>query len=160
MSSKMRVHYSSERQDWGTPQAFFDQMNEAHGPFNLDVCASALNHKTPKYFTEQDNGLSQRWLVNDKPSTAWMNPPYGRQIGLWVAKAYRESRDGSKVCCLLPARTDTRWFHDYAMYACVDFIRGRLKFEGASHGAPFPSMIMRFGYNAWRPGLISQTGKP
>jgi hypothetical protein len=94
-----------------------------------------------KVFTKHDDGLKQDWL-----GTCWMNPPYGREIGLWVKKAFDESKKhGSIIVCLVPARTDTKWWHDYAMKADVKFIKGRLKFGGAKHGAPFPSALLVFG---------------
>lgn len=74
-----------------------------------------------------------------------MNPPYGRNIGKWVEKAYKSSLDGATVVCLLPVRTDTAWWHDYCMRGVVMFLRGRLKFSGAKNNAPFPSAIVVFG---------------
>jgi site-specific DNA-methyltransferase (adenine-specific) len=74
-----------------------------------------------------------------------MNPPYGREIGQWVKKAYNESRNGATVVCLLPARTDTAWWHDYVLpMATVTFIRGRLKFGDSKNSAPFPSAVAVF----------------
>ena len=78
----------------------------------------------------------------------WLNPPYGRTIGAWVKKAYEESqKPGTFVVCLLPARTDTAWFHDYCKKGYIQFIRGRLKFGNSKNSAPFPSMIVFFGGN-------------
>ena len=73
-----------------------------------------------------------------------MNPPYGRTIGLWMKKAYEESCNGALVVCLVPARTDTKWWHDYSMKGEVIFLRGRLKFGGHKNSAPFPSAIIIF----------------
>jgi hypothetical protein len=73
-----------------------------------------------------------------------MNPPYGRKIGLWVQKAYEESRGGSTIVCLLPARTDTRWWHDFCMKGEIRFIKGRLKFNDGKNPAPFPSAVVIF----------------
>jgi phage N-6-adenine-methyltransferase len=132
--------FSSATDQWATPQAFFDQWNEIFR-FTLDVCADAANAKCARYFTREDNGLAQDWGQD----VCWMNPPYGREIGRWVAKAYRESRAGATVVCLLPARTDTAWWHDYIIpMAKVTFIRGRLKFGDATSGAPFPSAVAVF----------------
>jgi site-specific DNA-methyltransferase (adenine-specific) len=78
------------------------------------------------------------------PNVCWMNPPYGRTIGLWVKKAWDEASRGATVVCLLPSRTDTKWFHDYCMRGDVTFLRGRLKFGDAKNSAPFPSVIVRF----------------
>lgn len=74
-----------------------------------------------------------------------MNPPYGRGIKNWVRKAYQESLRGAYVVCLLPARTDTSWWHDYVMRGRVTFIRGRLKFNDGNNSAPFPSALVEFG---------------
>lgn len=135
------VLFSSKKPDWETPIDLFNSLNEIYH-FNLDTCANDLNHKCPYYFTEKDNGLFQSW----KGFTCWCNPPYGVQIKSWVYKAFCESKDPStKVVLLLPARTDTSWFHDYIYhYAKIDFIRGRLKFVGANNPAPFPSMLVYY----------------
>lgn len=129
--------FSSARMDWGTPRELFDSLDrEFH--FTLDPCANAKNHKCHRYYTEKDNGLAQDWGTE----TVFCNPPYGREIGKWVAKC--ASHAGIAVM-LIPARTDTRWFHDYVYgRAEVRFIRGRVKFEGAKNSAPFPSMIVIF----------------
>ena len=95
--------------------------------FTLDVCATPENAKCQKYFTKKDNGLIQSWDKN----TCWMNPPYGRDMGKWVEKAFRESRKGATVVCLVPARTDVKWWHEWAMRGEITFIKGRLKFMKA-----------------------------
>ena len=137
------VMFSSKTEDWETPQHIFDMLNEELGPFTLDVCASSENAKCERYFTKGQNGLIQDWGGN----TCWMNPPYGREIGKWIKKAYLVSqKPNTRVVCLLPARTDTRWFHDYCANGEIWFIRGRLKFGGAKTSAPFPSMIVLFGF--------------
>ena len=123
---------------WATPQAFFDKYNEIY-KFDIDVCAIAENAKCQKYFTPKENGLSQEWTGN-----CWMNPPYGREIKKWVKKAYESSLDGATVVCLLPARTDTAWWHDYCINGKIEFIRGRLKFGNAKTSAPFPSAVVTF----------------
>lgn len=108
--------------------------------FDLDVCATAGNAKCAVYFSEAQDGLTQEWF-----GTAWMNPPYGREIGRWMAKAYDESLRGVTTVCLVPARTDTAWWHDYAMKADeIRYLRGRIRFEGAENNAPFPSAIVIF----------------
>ena len=132
--------FSSATDQWATPQAFFNDWAKLF-PFTLDVCADASNAKCPRYFTREDDGLRQDWA----PEVCWMNPPYGREIGRWVRKAYEESQKGATVVCLLPARTDTAWWHDYVIeHASVAFIRGRLKFGDATSGAPFPSAVAVF----------------
>ena len=141
--SAVSVHFSSASDDWPTPQDFFDRMNAMHGPLELDVCASPENAKCPRYYTREDDGLAQTWA-----GRCWMNPPYGRTIGLWMRKAYEESQRGALVVCLVPARTDTAWWHDYATKGQVTFIRGRLKFGGHRNSAPFPSATVVFLPNA------------
>jgi phage N-6-adenine-methyltransferase len=132
------VMFSSKTDEWETPQALFDELNREFG-FTLDVCALPENAKCDLFFTPKTDGLSQSW----KGHMCWMNPPYGREIGKWVKKAYEESQRGATVVCLLPARTDTRWFHDYIYgKAEIRFLRGRIKFVGAENSAPFPSMIV------------------
>ena len=137
--SASSVHFSSASDDWPTPQDFFDRMNALHGPLELDVCASPTNAKCPRFYTRDDDGLTQAW-----DGKCWMNPPYGRAIGQWMKKAYEESQRGALVVCLVPARTDTAWWHDYATKGKVTFIRGRLKFGGHVNSAPFPSATVVF----------------
>jgi len=135
----MSVHFSSKTDLWATPQAFFDRVAAEHGPFDVDVCALPENAKAPAYFTPDDDGLKQEWR-----GRCWMNPPYGRGIGDWMRKAYEASQAGAKVVCLVPARTDTAWWHDYAAKGSVTFIRGRIKFGEATSNAPFPSALVVF----------------
>ena len=132
---------SSTTDEWATPQDFFDGLNKEFC-FGLDVCATAENAKCDAYYTKKQNGLAQAW--HKAAAVCWMNPPYGRQIGAWMKKAYEESQKGATVVCLVPARTDTAWWHDYAMRGSVRFVRGRLKFGGADR-APFPSAVVIFG---------------
>ena len=129
---------SSASDLWETPQDFFDRLNEEFH-FERDVCALPSNAKCSEYFTPEQDGLLQKWT-----GTCWMNPPYGRQIGAWVKKAYEESRGGVTVVCLLPARTDTAWWHEYAMRGEIRFVRGRLTFGGSKNSAPFPSAVVIF----------------
>jgi phage N-6-adenine-methyltransferase len=133
---------SSLTPEWGTPQDFFDALNQEFC-FTVDVCADSWNAKCDKYFTIADDGLSQPW-----DGVVWMNPPYGREIGKWMAKAVESWRGGgATVVCLVPARTDTAWWHDYAMQGDIRFLRGRLKFvsvDGVKSSAPFPSAVVVF----------------
>ncbi len=137
--SNPNVHFSSESDNWATPQDFFDAQDSIY-VFTLDVCADSENAKCESYFTKSDDGLSKSWDGH----RCWMNPPYGRTIGAWMKKAYEESQLGALVVCLVPARTDTGWWHDYAMKGKVTFIRGRLKFNGHKNSAPFPSALVVF----------------
>ena len=149
--TNLSVHFSSATDDWATPQQTFDWLNREYGPFDIDVCASAKNAKCENYFGLDNgtDGLRDPWrpyadLATMDPVRCFMNPPYGRTIGAWVRKAYEESQRGCLVVCLLPARTDTKWFHDYCTKGKIEFLRGRLKFGGAKNSAPFPSMVVVF----------------
>ena len=138
-------HPTSATVEWATPPEFFNKVFDEFGPFDLDVAASASNAKCPKFYTKQDNGLAQPWA-----GRVWCNPPYGREISQWVARARDASHKGATVVMLVPARTDTKWFHDDILgcrRAEVRYLRGRIKFGGASAGAPFPSMLV-----VYRPG--------
>lgn len=132
------VHFSSATDLWSTPQDLFARVNAKYR-FTLDACASPENAKCAVYFTREIDGLQQEWF-----GTVWMNPPYGRTIGAWMKKAYESSLAGATVVCLVPARTDTAWWHDYAMKGQIEFLRGRLKFGGHKYNAPFPSAIVTF----------------
>jgi len=141
----MNVHFSSQTDAWETPQDFFDKLNKIHN-FTLDVCATPENAKCAQYLTKEINGLIADWHDH----VCWMNPPYGREIGKWIKKAHEASRPnwqhkGAKVVCLLPARTDTAYWHDYIIpHGKVEFLKGRLKFGNAIFNAPFPSAIVIF----------------
>lgn len=138
-----QVLLSSKRMDWCTPQDFFDDLNrEFH--FVLDAAATVKTAKCPMYFTPETDGLSQSW---NHGGAVFCNPPYGREIRKWVKKAYEESKQGVTVVLLIPARTDTSYFHDYIYgKAEIRFIRGRLRFTDEdgrpADPAPFPSMIV------------------
>lgn len=130
--------FSSKTCEWETPIEFFKEL-DARYHFTLDVCATRENAKCEAFFTREDDGLAQKWH-----GVCWMNPPYGREIGKWVRKAYETALQGATVVCLLPARTDTAWWHDYCMHGDITFIRGRLKFGGCANPAPFPSAVVLF----------------
>ncbi len=132
--------FSSRSDDWSTPQKFYDQLH-AEFDFNLDPAATDTNHKCPTYYTPEQDGLKMPWTGY----RAFCNPPYGREIGKWVEKAYNEAQAGALVVMLLPARTDTGWWHDYVMKANeIRYIRGRLKFGDGRNSAPFPSAVVIF----------------
>ena len=134
-----RVMFSSAKEEWGTPQNLFDNLNKEFN-FTLDVCALEENHKCDNYFTPETDGLSQQWI-----GSCWQNPPYGKTISQWIEKAYLESLHGTRTVCLIPARTDTKYFHEYCMKASeIRFVKGRLKFGDATNSAPFPSIIVVF----------------
>ncbi|MCL2650773.1 MAG: phage N-6-adenine-methyltransferase [Candidatus Azobacteroides sp.] len=135
-----KVLFSSQNNDWSTPQAFFDKLNEEFH-FTLDACALPENAKCKLYFTPEMDGLSRSWSDH----TAFVNPPYGKQIAAWVEKCYHEScKENTKVVLLIPARTDTVYFHRFIYKKAeeIRFIKGRLKFGNAKNSAPFPSMVV------------------
>lgn len=128
---------TSKTPEWETPKELFDELDREFN-FQLDVCATKENAKLRWFFTKEDDGLEQDWMN----ARCWMNPPYGREIGKWIKKA--SEIQGGVVVALLPARTDTKWFHDYIYKkAEIRFIKGRVKFGGKGP-APFPSMIVIF----------------
>lgn len=135
--------FSSKTDLWSTPQSFFDELNEEFN-FTLDPCATAENAKCEKYYNKEDNGLIQDWMFE----TVFCNPPYGRNIKDWVKKCSEEGeKPGTTVVLLIPARTDTSYFHNYIYqmpYTEIRFIKGRLKFSGCKNAAPFPSMVVIF----------------
>ena len=143
--------FISNSQEWETPQDLFDRYNHMYR-FTLDLCATPDNAKCERYFTKKENALIKSWFYE----ICWMNPPYGREIGRWVQKAYDSVYHGlnwemsATIVMLLPARTDTKWFQDYVLKAQrlynahIHFIKGRLKFVGAKHPAPFPSVVVVF----------------
>jgi phage N-6-adenine-methyltransferase len=157
------VHFSSKTDDWSTPPDFFAKVEAEFGPFDLDPCATAENAKAPKFYTKEEDGAAREWF-----GRVWCNPPYGRGIGRWIfsawastiheaARAAKYRPMGVSLCdlvvMLLPARTDTMWWHDYIWdhqthrpYDGVEvrFIKGRLRFGGAKNSAPFPSALVIF----------------
>ncbi len=136
-----KLMFSSKTDQWSTPQKLFDELDkEFH--FTLDPCADAENHKCEKYFTVEDDGLAQDWSGN----RVFCNPPYCRSVSKWAEKCYREGcKDNTVVVLLIPARTDTTYFHDFILNrAEIRFIKGRLKFGSGEKSAPFPSMLVIF----------------
>lgn len=130
--------FTSNTDLWATPQDFFDSLNKEFN-FETDVCANSENAKCDVYYSIEVDGLQQEWT-----GSCWMNPPYGRGIGKWIEKAYEQSLRGATVVCLLPARTDTKWWHDYCMKGEIRFVKGRLRFGGSLSNAPFPNAVVIF----------------
>jgi phage N-6-adenine-methyltransferase len=137
---ELSVHFSSSSCDWSTPPAPFAELDKEFA-FDLDPCATPENAKCARYFTRQEDGLTQRWT-----GRVFLNPPYGRAIGEWLKKAWESIANGDAelVVCLVPARTDTAWWHRYCAQGQVRFLRGRLRFGGAESSAPFPSAVVVF----------------
>ena len=140
----MKVHFSSKTNEWNTPDDLYNILYKEFN-FTLDPCTNGLNNKCDKFYTEKENGLIHDWSKD----IVFMNPPYGRQIRQWVEKAYNESLKGSKVVCLIPSRTDTKYWHDFIFNKAseVRFIKGRLKFGDSKNSAPFPSAIIVYDKN-------------
>lgn len=134
--------WHSRGSDWGTPQNLFDILNQEFH-FTLDSCASKWNAKCKKYFTEKDDGLKQDWGNN----VIFMNPPYGKVLNDWMSKAYHSSLSGATVVCLVPAATDTNWWHRFALKGEIRYLRGRPRFvtpEGTWQQTFSPSVIIIF----------------
>lgn len=146
-----RVMFSSASDDWPTPQAFYDEL-DAEFDFALDVCASVANHKAPTYYAldhadpARRDGLARDWAADARAAggAVWVNPPYGRGIGAWMEKAAIAAAAGVTTVALVPARTDTAWFHEYVVAAGAEvrYVRGRLRFGAATSGAPFASLVV------------------
>ncbi len=135
--AKFKSKFESKRQDWETPDTIFVPLRDEFD-ITFDTCATSTNTKCKEYFTPGDDALSKTWF-----GTCWMNPPFS-EVGKWVRKAFLESQNGAKVVCLLPARTNTNWWHDFCMKGEIRFIRGRPKFKGAEMGLPQPLAIVIF----------------
>lgn len=148
-ASVVQWFQASGKTDWETPQKFFEQV-DAHFKFKTDVCATSQNAKCFKFFSPQEDGLQQTWT-----GTCWCNPPYGRGIDRWLNKAWQSAQEGAVVVCLVPANTGTGWWHDHVVdrAAKVYFVRGKVRFVGATQGAPFGSALIVFGKKFKDPGL-------
>lgn len=135
--------YTSNTAEWSTPQDLFDRLNDEFH-FTLDPCSTDENAKCEKHYTKDQDGLKQSWAGE----TVYCNPPYGREIGAWCRKCYEHFMGGGTAVMLIPARTDTSWFHDWIYgKAEIRFIRGRLRFGNSKSYAPFPSMVVIYGGN-------------
>ncbi len=132
------IWHRRESDEWATPRDRFHEWDQELGPFTLDVAATPGNAVCDSYFTVEIDGLTQEWT-----GVVWCNPPYSN-VGAWVEKAHRSAEQGATVAVLIPARTDTRWWHQWAVQAEIRFLQGRLKFSGAQTGAPFPSALLVF----------------
>jgi len=134
--------FTSNRPDWETPPELIADLEREFGPFDLDPACWPHTAKAPKFYTPEDNGLAQPWF-----GKVFLNPPYGREISQWTAKAAEERARVEHIILLLPARTDTAWWHDHIIPNAseIRFLRGRVKFllDGESRmSAPFPSAVV------------------
>jgi site-specific DNA-methyltransferase (adenine-specific) len=136
--------FDSKTIEWETPLDFFEPLNKEFN-FTLDVCATHENKKVDNCFTLDENGLSKSW----KSNVCWMNPPYGREMIKWLEKAkYEADYFDVTTVCLIPARTNTSWWHKLCIKSTeIRFVLGRPKFGGAKHGLPFPLAIVIFSKN-------------
>ncbi|WEM33137.1 DNA modification methyltransferase [Escherichia phage EJP2] len=143
--SKMDIHFSSKAQTWNTPRDLWNKIN-AVWKFTLDAACLENSALCEKYFTPEDDSLEQDWGDN----IVWLNPPYN-DLKTWLSKAVQEYKKGSTVVILVPSRTDTKAFQDYASKecSCICFIKGRLKFfdparppDARADPAPFPSCLI------------------
>lgn len=131
-----------ERQDYETPPELFEELDREFGPFDLDVCATKINAKTDRYYSPEDDAFAHEW-----EGKCWMNPPYGLDINKWVEKA---SRSKALVVCLLPARTDTKWWHEHVVSNAkeIRFLKGRISFwidgEPTGERGKFSSAVVVF----------------
>jgi len=142
----------STNYEWETPDLIYKPLEKEFG-ITFDVCATQINKKTQRFFDKQINALTKEW--SHLRSVVWMNPPYGKEIGKWVRKAYEESKKGVTTVALLPARTDTSWFHNYIFNKQeIRYLKGRIKFKDAKSSAPFPSMIVIFKGQKQKTGLV------
>lgn len=154
MTTDIDVMFSSNSHEWETPDDLFDILNKEF-EFTLDVCATEKNAKVANYISPQQDAFSREFK-----GVCWMNPPYGRQIGNWIQRAYEQAYNGNcTIVCLVPARTDTQWWWNYARHGEVRFIKGRLRFKGGDSGAPFPSavIIFRRNHRPWMANTIYWT---
>lgn len=142
-----RVMFSSASDEYSTPQSFYDKLNNEFG-FTLDPASTPDNHKCSTYYTQEVDGLVCSWNTD---GAVFCNPPYSK-VANWIQKGYTESqRTFTTVVMLVPARTDTKWFHEYCMKAAeIRLVKGRLKFGNQKNSAPFPSMVVVF-----KPGGVS-----
>jgi phage N-6-adenine-methyltransferase len=140
-----KLMFSSNSAEWSTPKNFYEKLNNRF-QFDLDPCCTKETSKCEEFYTEEDDGLTKSW----SGKRVFMNPPYGRGIDKWIEKAYKEGQKlNTQVVCLIPARTDTKYWHKFCMKASeIYFVKGRLHFEnkGAkqTNAAPFPSAVVIF----------------
>lgn len=156
-ASNMDVHFSSKNMEWETPLWLYNKLNDEFG-FIIDAACNNKNCRAEYGFVKDRNNdsLKKDWYASMQDilsattrktqGAIFLNPPYGRGIGKWVQKAFEEAQKGCTVVCLLPARTDTTWFHDYCANGEVRFIKNRLRFGGSDikGPAPFPSCVVIF----------------
>ena len=160
----MSVLWSSASVEWSTPADLFDRLDRRHH-FTLDAAAMADNAKVANWLgpdhpdPERHDALVRDWAADSGGGTVYLNPPYGKSIGAFMAKA---NTVGVKVVCLLPARVDTKWFHQWCLPHDVQFLDRRLRFNGHAKDAPFPSclVVIRNGSTRYECGQCGATFVP
>ncbi len=146
---------SSGKVEYSTPWPLFRQLDDLIGPFSLDAAASAENAKCANFITKEENSLTVDWSSRSPNKKVWLNPPYDRDLHLWLAKAYEQSRKGVTTAVLVFVRPDTRWWRDRAMKASqIIFITGRVKFGGSTTNAPYPSCVLVYRPHTAHKGAI------
>ena len=139
VNSQLAQSTGCENKDkWATPECLFDRLNKRFG-FTLDPCCEIHTAKCDKFYTEKENGLIQDWTGE----VVFCNPPYSRErIPLWMKKCADEAQKGVKIVALIPVSSSSAWWHKYVWNnAKIEFIKGRVRFEGAPHTAPFSSCL-------------------
>ena len=130
--------FKSESEEWTTPDSIFVPLNDEFH-FTIDVAGSKDNAKCPNYYSKEDDALTKEWR-----GICWLNPPYGPNLPKWIKKAWDEAKKGATVVMLLPARTNTNYWHNYCFKGEVRFIRGYPKFNNAVQGLKFPLAVVIF----------------
>ena len=155
---KHAVHFSSVTDEWATPPEFVDRLAVEVGGFDLDPCCLPSSAKAPTFYTPETDGLASPLF-----GRVWLNPPYGRTIGAWTSRAREAVESGAAdlVVGLLPARTDTEWWHrDVLPAAEVRLVRGRIRLGTATTGAPFPSAVVFWRrHDLLAPALTTMTAR-
>jgi len=139
---------SSLDDTWTTPKVFYDKLNDEFN-FTLDAAASKLTTLVEDNWygldhedTDRQDAIKCDWFGDSNGGAIWLNPPYGRTLNRWLEKAGQEASKGATVVCLVPSRTDTKWWHNYCIQHEVRFIKGRLSFGNHTNLAPFPSELV------------------
>lgn len=139
-----RVLFASGSEHWSTPKVVYAALHREFD-FTLDPCPLAMANGSRRRYKDhvpKDSRSTDGLTLDWSGQRVYCNPPYGRDVGLWI----RKGPSAELAVFLLPARTDTRWFHGLVLPIAkeIRFCRGRLKFGDMTTGAPFPSMIVVF----------------
>jgi phage N-6-adenine-methyltransferase len=157
--SNLATLMSSAQQDWRTPRELFEQIEAIAGRFDLDAAADNSNALCELFFSENMSALNRDWSIGTEYTRVWLNPPYGKALAVFSAKAVEEvAGHGIEVWLLVPARVDTRWWNLLMTKAVsVRFMKGRVKFEredGARDSAPFPTAVIQLRHDGGNPEVV------